>query len=86
MLQYGIGGPKLPKEAASWYARGGSGGNVSASKNGALAYALGWGVRRDTRRAKQLLASVPADQRGRKMLEIARAMMQPGREEPEQAL
>lgn len=86
MLQYGIGGPKSPKEAASWYARGGSGGNVSASKNGALVYALGWGVRRDTRRANQLLASVPADQRSRKMLEIAKAMMQPGREEPEQAL
>lgn len=86
MLQYGIGGPKLPKEAANWYARGGSEGNVGASKNGALAYALGWGVRRDTRRANQLLQSVPADQRSRKMLEIARAMMQPGREEPEQAL
>ena len=86
MLQYGIGGPKLPKEAANWYARGGSEGNVSASKNGALAYALGWGVRRDTKRANQLLQTVPADQRSRKMLEIARAMMQPGREEPEQAL
>lgn len=86
MLQYGIGGPKLPKEAANWYARGGSEGNVGASKNGAVAYALGWGVRRDTRRANQLLNTVPADQRSRKMLEIARAMMQPGREEPEQAL
>lgn len=86
MLQYGIGGPKLAKEAASWYARGGAEGNVGASKNGALAYALGWGVRRDTKRANQLLAQVPVDQRSRKMLEIAKAMMQPGREEPEQAL
>lgn len=86
MLQYGIGGPKLPKEAASWYARGGADGNVGASKNGALAYALGWGVRRDTKRANQLLAKVPVDQRSRKMLEIAKAMMQPGREEPDQAL
>ncbi|MFY8101803.1 MAG: hypothetical protein ACOVOA_17805 [Allorhizobium sp.] len=86
MLQYGIGGPKRPKEAATWYARGGLDGNVGASKNGALAYALGWGVQRSTKRANQLLAKVPADQRSRKMLEISKALMQPGREEPDVAL
>lgn len=86
MLQYGIGGPKRPKEAATWYAKGSSGGNVGASKKAALVYALGWGVQRNTKRANQLLAKVPADQRSRKMLEISKALMQPGREEPELAL
>ena len=86
MLQYGIGGPRRPKEAASWYAKGGAEGNVGASKNGAFAYALGWGVQRSTKRANQLLAKVPPDQRSRKMLEISKALMQPGREEPELAL
>ncbi|RKE80252.1 SEL1-like repeat protein [Rhizobium sp. AG855] len=86
LLQYGIGGPKNPKEAASWYAKGGASGNLSASKNAALAYALGWGVQRNTKRANQLLAKVPSDQRSRKMLEISKALMHPGREEPELAL
>lgn len=86
LLQYGIGGAKNPKEAASWYAKGGANGNLSASKNAALAYALGWGVQRNTKRANQLLAKVPSDQRSRKMLEISKALMHPGREEPELAL
>ncbi len=86
LLQYGIGGAKRPKEAASWYAQGGAKGNLGASKNAALAYALGWGVQRNTKRAHQLLAKVPADQRSRKMLEISKALMQPGRQEPDMAL
>ena len=86
MLQYGIGGPVNTKEAPSWYARGSGRGNNSAAKNAALAYALGWGVRRDTGRAIRLLATVPPDQRARQMFEISEAMLQPGREEPEMAL
>jgi TPR repeat protein len=86
LLQYGIGGVKNPKEAASWYAKGGAKGNLSASKNAAFAYALGWGVQRNTKRANQLLAKLPSDQRSRKMLEISKALMHPGREEPEMAL
>lgn len=86
MLQYGIGGPARPSEAPSWYARGSTKGNVSASKNAALAYALGWGVPRNTGQAKRMLAKVPIDQRARKMLQISKAMLQPGREEPESAL
>lgn len=86
LLQYGIGGPKKPKEAANWYAKGGAKGNLGAAKNAALAYALGWGVQRNTKRANQLLAKLPSDQRSRKMLEISKALMHPGREEPELAL
>lgn len=86
MLQYGIGGPPRPQEAPAWYARGSERGNISASKSGAVAYALGWGVRRDTNHAMNLLKGVPPDQRARRMLEISKALLQPGREEPEPAL
>jgi len=86
MLQRGIGGPAMPGEAPLWYARGSQRGNISASKNGAQAYALGWGVRRDTRRAMRMLAEVPIDQRVHNMLQISKALLQPGREEPETAL
>lgn len=82
MLQYGIGGPASPKEAPAWYARGGRHGNVSASKNAALVYALGWGVKRNTTRALKLLANIPSNQRGRKMLAISKALLLPGKEEP----
>lgn len=86
MLQRGIGGPAKPAEAPQWYAKGSAKGNISASKNGALAYALGWGVRRNTARAMRLLSAVPVDQRVRKMLEISKELLKPGEEEPEQAL
>jgi TPR repeat protein len=85
MLQYGIGGPASPKEAPAWYARGGRHGNASASKSAALAYALGWGVKRNTTRALQLLAKIPTDQQGRKMLAISKALLLPGQEEPQVA-
>jgi TPR repeat protein len=86
MLQNGIGGPAKPAEAAQWYAKGSAKGNISASKNGALAYALGWGVRRDTRRAMRLLTAVPVEQRVRKMLEISKELLKPGQEEPDLAM
>jgi TPR repeat protein len=86
MLQYGIGGPANPKEAPMWYAKGGRHGNASASKSAALAYGLGWGVRRNNRLALQLLAKLPADQRARKMLAISKALLTPGQEEPEVAI
>lgn len=86
MLQHGIGGPANPAEAPQWYSRGASDGNISASKSGAFAYALGWGVRRDVRKAQTLLAAVPVDQRARKMLQISKALLRPGHEEPEAAL
>lgn len=86
MLQYGIGGAARPGEAAGWYSRGGQSGNVSASKKAAISYALGWGVKRDTSRALRLLAGVPSGQRGHKMLEIAKALLDKSRAEPDLAL
>lgn len=86
MLQYGVGGSASPKEAVRWYSQGGALGNVSAAKNGAETFALGWGVRRDTSRALKLLASVPVDQRARTMLYISKALLEPGIEEPELSL
>jgi TPR repeat protein len=75
MLQHGIGGPARPKEAPAWYAKGSSRGNATASKNGALTYALGWGVRRNNAMAMQMLAKLPADQRARRMLQISSSLL-----------
>lgn len=85
MLQFGIGGPKDAREAPEWYARAAADGNRSATDDAALAYALGWGVRRDNGRADDLLATLDADARARSMLRISDALMAPGREEPEEA-
>lgn len=85
MLQFGIGGSKDTREAPEWYARGASTGNRTATNNAALAYALGWGVRRDTQRAVSLLDAVDAPARAAEMLRISDALMAPGREEPEEA-
>ncbi|MFD2250555.1 TPR repeat protein [Pseudochelatococcus lubricantis] len=85
LLQHGIGGEANPGEAPQWYARGAQAGNVKSVKGAAVAYALGWGVRRDTDRALRLLAGLPREERAREMLKIARALLSPGREEPEAA-
>jgi TPR repeat protein len=86
MLQHGIGGPARPKEAPGWYAKASSRGNASASKNGSLTYALGWGVRRNNAKAMQMLAKLPADQRARRMLQISGTLLDTRVQEPEPSM
>ncbi|MBP0440625.1 tetratricopeptide repeat protein [Tianweitania sediminis] len=86
MLQHGIGGPRDAREAPGWLARGARRGNARASRQAAITYALGWGVRRDNKRALQLLAKLDRPARARQMIRISEALLQPGREEPEAAL
>jgi TPR repeat protein len=86
MLQHGIGGPARPKEAPGWYSRGSARGNASASRNGALTYALGWGVRRNNATAMQMLAKLPADQRARRMLQISGTLLDTRVQEPEPSM
>ncbi|WJH41129.1 hypothetical protein N7E02_11665 [Aliirhizobium terrae] len=86
MLQHGIGGPARPKEAPGWYSKGSARGNASASKNGALTYALGWGVRRNNATAMQMLSKLPADQRARRMLQISSTLLDTRVQEPEPSM
>ncbi|WAJ28734.1 hypothetical protein [Antarcticirhabdus aurantiaca] len=85
LLQYGIGGAPAPREAPGWYARAAGAGNRSGAQRAAVAYALGWGVDRDTRKALRLLSRLEPEARAKQMVVISEAMLRPEQYEPDAA-
>lgn len=85
LLQYGIGGAPAMREAPGWYERAARAGNRSGAQRAAVAYALGWGVDRDTRRALNLLSRLKPEARAKQMVVISEAMLRPEQYEPEAA-
>jgi TPR repeat protein len=85
LLQYGLGGPASAREAAVWYNRAAADGNHAGAQRAALAYAVGWGVNRDTGKARRLLSTLEPEARAKQMIAISQVMLKPSQFEPDLA-